>query len=204
MKPKQAMTAKSELVARIATEWDRADEAQAASDAAREAWRENHQKAEEAYRKVGLMLIALREEVGPGKWLSTLASIGRSQQRANELMRLAGHRTNLEELRAATRARVATHRQRAKAAPLQPERNSAEQFAAAFHSAATGAMPPFDRWRLRFGPEWRDLLTPQMRQIAKTVARAWLRVAMGGDDDGGDEVERSIVAPVVEHDATLH
>jgi hypothetical protein len=72
------------LVEHAKAAWDRADEKKA--------------DAEDWYIRTGKLLVELKEKAEHGQWLPTLKKLGRSQQRAHELMELAeGKKTYKQE-----------------------------------------------------------------------------------------------------------
>ena len=78
--------------------WDRADQ--------------KHADADDWYVRTGKLLLDLKERVPHGEWLTTLKKLGRSKQRASELMKLAGDPKVLEQQR--ERKRKSVKKSRAK------------------------------------------------------------------------------------------
>src|SRR5215831_89829 len=88
------------IVLKTKAAWDRADQKQ--DDAGK--W----------YKKTGEYLIELKKRVGHGQWGATLKRLGRSKERAAELMRLADGRATFEEQRESGRQRVKKSRAKRK------------------------------------------------------------------------------------------
>lgn len=90
------------LITQTRAAWNRADEKKADAD--------------DWYIRTGKLLIELKERTPHGQWISTLKKLGRSQQRASELMALADGTTTITEQR--ERVRKAVKKTRAKS-PLR-------------------------------------------------------------------------------------
>jgi len=98
------MVSVNALITQAKAAWDRADEKMADAD--------------DWYIRTGRMLIELKGRVGHGNWLPALEKIGRSQQRAHELMEQAKGAKTAKQQR--DRVRKAMKKTRAKS----PSRDS--------------------------------------------------------------------------------
>lgn len=119
----------NELTTQTKAAWDRADEKKAGAD--------------EWYIRTGQLLIELKERVyqeqGHGHWLATLKKVGRSKQRAHELIKLAEGSQTLKQQR--ERARHGMKKKRAKV------RNVTDTSVAEKESSVDAEQPLDERWQ---------------------------------------------------------
>jgi hypothetical protein len=197
------MTPVTELIKQTKTVWDRADKTQerveklgegvvAAEHRAMLA-RGRHwdltKKAEQEYIRVGRMLRELRERVGHGKWLATLKKIGRSNQRAGELMRLAGGEETMEQQRERSRKSSEKHRGKfpspssgdgnlPEPEPRErepaPRRLSTEQLWVNVFAQTAAEIVALDaQWQRDYG-DWRAYKVPsEYQELARQALETW-------------------------------
>ena len=122
------------LIEQAKAAWDRADERKADAD--------------DWYMRTGRLLRDLKAKVKEegGQWLPVLKKIGRSQQRANELMRLVTGDDTIERQRERTRKSHQKGRAKKKS-PGHPSENRAQKSTAVEPEQDDAEQSPVERWQ---------------------------------------------------------